>query len=275
LQAFLDGELNDAFALVAHNHDLAYAAIDHDHAEAYSAITHDHAEDYSAITHDHDLAYSAIGHDHDAAYSAIGHDHDAAYAAIDHTHTGFATSTHNHDTAYLAVGSPPVLTGEGTVWDDLVFQMTQTPAGKPDFDTTNNGLLFPNNNVNEIIYINVQMPHCWKEGSTIYPHVHWHQANSATPVYKIDYRWIEMGAAVPSWTTGYTMSTKAYPYTSGTIHQLSSNSTGISGVGHTLSSILQIKLYRNDSAYSGDTLVTSFDIHYEIDSMGSSAEYTK
>jgi hypothetical protein len=121
----------------------------------------------------------------------------------------------------------------------------------------------------------VQFPHRWKQGSTIYPHIHWHQASSSTPVFKIDYRWVEPGAAVGSWTTGYIMSTKVYTYTSGTIGQISDNATGISGTGKTISSILQVKLYRDDNAYTGDVLVTSFDIHIEIDGFGSESQFTK
>jgi hypothetical protein len=235
--------------------------------------------DYSLDSHDHDAAYAAIGHDHAADYAALVHNHDEDYAALVHNHdAAYSAIDHDHDTTYLALGAAPVLTGAGTVFNDLVFQMTQGLQGanaKPDFDNTNVGLLFPNNNTAERVYINVQMPHNWKEGSTIYPHVHWHQSAATTPVFQMDFRWANIGAAAGSFTTAYTMATKAMPYVNGTIHQISTAAAGIDGTGKTMSSILQIKLYRNDSAYQGDCLVTSFDIHYEIDSMGSNEEYVK
>jgi hypothetical protein len=276
-----------------------YSLVDHDHGDEYLTADDlatflageglDHfttdvelaavLADYSLDTHNHDAAYSAIDHDHAAAYSAIDHDHTGVYATAAHNHdAAYSAITHDHDTTYLAIGAPPVLTGTGTVFDDLMVQMTQGLQGanaKPDFDNTNVGLLFPNNNSTERVYLNVQLPHNWKEGSTIYPHVHWHQSAATTPVFQMDYRWANIGAAAGSWTTAYTMSTKAATYTSGTIHQISSNAAGIDGTGKTMSSILQIKLYRNDSAYQGDCLVTSFDIHYEIDSLGSNTEYGK
>jgi hypothetical protein len=71
------------------------------------------------------------------------------------------------------------------------------------------------------------------------------------------------------------MSTTQYTYSSGTISQLSSNSVGIPGTGRDLSSVLKIRLYRDDNTYTGDCLVDDFDIHYEIDSLGSNTEFTK
>ena len=187
-------------------------------------------------------------------------------------------TAHDHDGLYLPVGSPPVLTGDGTVWDDLVFEMTPTRRGatdKPDFDATNNGLLFPQNDPAEILYINVQMPHRWKEGSIVYPHVHWHQTANQTPVFKLDYRWCPLGGAVPSWTTGFAMSHKVFTYAAGTLHQISTNSSGLSGSGNGMSAMLQLKFYRDDNAYTGDALVTSFDLHIECDGIGSVSELSK
>lgn len=172
------------------------------------------------------------------------------------------------------------LAGTATAWDDLLIEMKESLKGaltKPDWDATNFGLLFPQNDTSEYIVFNVQMPHRWKEGSTIYPHVHFFQNQNVTPTFKIDYRWVNIGVAVPSFTTGYTMSTivGAQTWTTGMLHRIVGNTSGISGSGKTMSSMLQIKLYRQDNTYVGDCLVVSFDIYFEIDSLGSSSEYTK
>ena len=172
------------------------------------------------------------------------------------------------------------LAGTATAWDDLLIEMKESLKGaltEPDWDATNFGLLFPQNNTTEYIVFNVQLPHRWKEGSTIYPHVHFFQNQNVTPTFKIDYRWVNIGDAVPSFTTGYTMSTIAgsQTWTTGMLHRIVGNSTGISGSGKTMSSMLQIKLYRNDNVYTGDCLVVSFNIHFEIDRFGSASEYTK
>jgi hypothetical protein len=39
--------------------------------------------------------------------------------------------------------------------------------------------------------------------------------------------------------------------------------------------MLLIKLYRDDNDYSGDVLAWDFDIHYQIESLGTREEYYK
>ena len=81
--------------------------------------------------------------------------------------------------------------GTFTTWDDLRFPSTRIRQGataKPDFDITNIGLLFPQDDATEIAYLLAQMPHDWKEGSAIYPHMHYIQSVAEQPVFKIDYK---------------------------------------------------------------------------------------
>jgi len=173
--------------------------------------------------------------------------------------------------------NPPVKYND-TVWDDLRFPVTQSKRGanvEPDFDETNVGFLFPTDDTSEIAYIIAQFPHDWKTGSVISPHVHFAQGGDNTYVFKIDYKWINLGDAVPAtWTTiattGY-----AYTYESGTIHQLAEFTDITPPETITdVSSIMLIKLYRDDEV-SGDVLVWEFDIHYQRDADGSSSEYVK
>jgi hypothetical protein len=170
------------------------------------------------------------------------------------------------------------LTYENTYYDDLFVPLTTTRVGsnaKPDFDFTNVGYLFPKNDATEILYFIVQLPHRWKTGTTIYPHVHWRQTANETPVFKLDYKWYSIGATVPANFVTLTISTKVVTYSTGTIHQISNSTTGISGEGKGISSILVCKLYRDDNQGAGDVLVDQFDIHHEIDAPGSREEYSK
>ena len=170
------------------------------------------------------------------------------------------------------------LRGNATVWEDLQVPLTLGKLGilsKPDYDYDTLAYMFPQNDTTEVIYIQEQMPHSWKEGSTIYPHVHVQQSMNAQATFKMVYKWTNLGDAVPSTWSQYTMGTYVMPYTSGRIEQLLSGTTGISGTGKTVSSILIIKLYRSDNVYSGDIATFSFDIHYERDSMGSRTIYSK
>lgn len=172
------------------------------------------------------------------------------------------------------------LEGTATAWDDLVFSAHAAKKGaldKPDWDDTNVGLLFPQNDTSEYVQIICQMPHRWKAGSDIYPHVHYQRTSAGKPTFKIAYCWINIGDATATPTTVVELGTEVVTYTSGTIHQINKSAAAISGSGKTMSSILLIKLYRDDNtlAPSADSLVYQFDIHYEVDSFGSSSEYTK
>lgn len=162
-------------------------------------------------------------------------------------------------------------------WDDLFFPFSQSKLGtnlKPDYDYNNNGLLFPRNDTSEYVLITVQMPHEWKEGSDIEPHIHYIQNQNLQPVFNLEYRWTNIGDVESgSWTT-ISLNVNNLPYTSGNLHQVLSGAS-ISGAGKTISSILDIKLYRNDNVYVGDLLAKQFDIHYQKDSFGSRQEYIK
>ena len=136
---------------------------------------------------------------------------------------------------------------------DIVFEFTPTRINptntKPDFDYTNVGFLFPQNIPTEIIYLTVQLPHSWKEGSTIFPHVHVRQSANQQAVFKLDYLWYDIGDTIPTTWTTYTMNEYAVAYTSGNVANIVKGASGISGAGHGISSILKIKLYRDDNVY--------------------------
>lgn len=172
------------------------------------------------------------------------------------------------------------LVNGATQYDDLVFEMTpsrRNPATTvPDWDNTRIGFLFPQNDPTEIINIAVQMPHSWKQGSDIYPHVHVQQEANQQAVFKLDYDWVNIGASITgtAWTT-YSMTSYVTSYVAGATHNILHNSSPISGSGKTMSSLFKCKLYRDDNVYTGDMLASQFDIHIEKDSFGSNTEYTK
>lgn len=174
-----------------------------------------------------------------------------------------------------ANGTPAETVG----WDDLQAPATTVRQGastKPDFDSTNMGLLFPQNNTAEIGYIIMQFPHARASGSDIKPHVHYVQAQATAPTFKIDYRWYDNNEDPTAGFTTATATGSAFTYSSGSIAQIATfdaiNGSGITGV----SSILEVKLYRDDNDVSGDVLVKEFDVHYQIDQeRGSREEFVK
>lgn len=171
------------------------------------------------------------------------------------------------------------ISGSSNVWDDLFFPLTTAKQGqtdKPAFDPDSIGYLFPPSDTTQIMYMIAQFPHSWATGTEIYPHVHWKQENTGSPIFKIDYKWFTIGETIPNAYSTFTMANKTMAYTSGSMHQLNSGSISISGSSiNGVSSIMLIKLYRDDNAYAGNALVYQFDIHYQKDGFGSINVYTK
>jgi hypothetical protein len=156
-----------------------------------------------------------------------------------------------------------------------LVQGKQGQTDKPPFDFTAHGFLFPQADATQILYLTAQLPHGWEEGSIVYPHIHYRQSASTIPVFKIDYKWYNVGDAVPTGYTTYPLSTPMIPYQSGTISQINNNATGIDGTGKKVSSIMLIKLYRDDNVVTGTVIADQFDIHILKDSWGSREEYVK
>jgi hypothetical protein len=173
-----------------------------------------------------------------------------------------------------------VLSGAGTYWDDLMFPSHSLKsvgtAAKPDYDVVGQTLDFPEDTT-EAIGFAVQMPHDWKEGSTIWPHVHWLRESADSVDWTFRYKWFNIGAALPATWTQKKLSHNTQTWTSGTIHEMSRvvDAVGISGSGKTISSMLVIKFYRNSDPYTGDAKLLELDIHYEKDGLGSRTESAK
>lgn len=163
-------------------------------------------------------------------------------------------------------------------WDDLRVPLTRDKQGqgqKPDYDFTELGLLFPQNNATEIVYLILQIPHAMVVGSPLRPHIHYVQDEATFPVFKIDYRWYENGADPTGSFTTLTAANFAFSYVSGSILQVVSFPEIDGSAIASISSILDIKLYRDDNIVSGDVLAKEFDIHYKTDGRGSALDYAK
>jgi len=136
------------------------------------------------------------------------------------------------------------------------------------------------------VHFTCQIPHNYKEGSDIKPHIHWtpcdrgNEENGNAVGWKIDYLWANQNTAFAASAT-----IDLTDNCSGTDdqHELTDSGT-ITGTGKTISSILVIRLYRSDTGdddtWVGATAALSpaileFDLHYEIDSLGSDLELTK
>lgn len=170
-------------------------------------------------------------------------------------------------------------------WDDLRFPATAInppgAASDPDFDTTRGGWLFDAGST-EMLFVIGQLPHIYKEGTGIRPHVHWIQENAGDVYWQLDYKWFNNGASPDAdFTTLNTVDkafTFAIPSPNTGIAQISPF-TEIDGTGMKASSVLMMKLSRiggnGADTYTGDALMVEFDIHYMSDGHGTQLEYTK
>jgi len=171
-----------------------------------------------------------------------------------------------------------VFYNDATVWDDLRFPATAVnPPGAvsdPDFDATNIGWLFDDGTTETLMMIG-QMPHARKPDSDIELHLHWEPTNTNTDTvyWQILYKWTNIGSVEQAgWDT---LIVKAAGAGTAYHHTLSDFGT-IDGTGMNLSSIISMKLSRvgghSSDGYNADALLKEFDIHYEIDRLGSRNE---
>ena len=160
--------------------------------------------------------------------------------------------------------------------DDMQFPLDRVKVGanvKPDFDETNLGLLFPQNDATEKAMLIGQMSHDWLEGDELHPHIHWQQAANTPVVWKLDYQWYNPGEAIPNWVTLVSNGT-AFPWAGSKLAQISTFPP-IDGTGKKISSLLKIRLYRDDNTTTGDVLADQFDCHFRRGSIGSRQEWIK
>ena len=163
-------------------------------------------------------------------------------------------------------------------WTDLRVPFTRDKQGqssKPDFDFTDLGLLFPQNNATEIVYMILQFGHDRKNSSNIRPHFHFVQNTSDEPVFKMDYRWYKNGSDPSGSFTTLTNDGFVFEYSSGSILQIATFPEIDGSTIDTVSSMMDIRFYRDDNVVSGDILGKEFDIHYQVDSQGSVQEFSK
>lgn len=170
-------------------------------------------------------------------------------------------------------------------WDDLTFPASAiNPAGSPAPATIDNvtypgTLLFTTTTDSHIAGV-AQMPHAWKEGTSLYPHIHWTKTVADGSGLSIGWQFrsavVSIGAvigAMSAWDNG----TLAYgDLTTAEKHNITSF-TPVSMTGKTVSTMVIWELRRNVAldTYASDTRLLAIDFHYQVDSFGSDTEYTK
>jgi len=178
------------------------------------------------------------------------------------------------------------LTGSAVVWEDLRFPASSINPpggiGGAAVDTADTPfigtLLFDPASV-EICVGQAQMPHGWKEGSYLSPHVHWSPISTSTGsvVWRLS---CETANVDEAYSGSYTYISEVASYVDGTLNDhILSDFSDLSMTGKTLSNITLWRISRmatsGSDTYPQDARLLEFDIHYQIDSLGSNEEYVK
>ena len=174
-----------------------------------------------------------------------------------------------------------------TSWDDLRFPAQGIKLGggasDPDVESTTSMFLFDAAGTETIAGI-AQLPHAWKEGTDLDPHVHWQKTTSAAGnvLWRMEYEVINVNDVA---TMGYGSQVQSSTVNSltpddDTAHRALITDIGdITMTGKTFSCLVLWKVSRigGDAldTYGGDARLLEFDFHYQLDSLGSEEEYSK
>jgi len=182
------------------------------------------------------------------------------------------------------------MVGSATVFRDEMNELIKASANNPSSHLVQNfveGTLdFKDNcDLNDYAVMNIQLNHDRKLASKVFPHVHWYQNQNATPNFLVQYRWQRNGHLKTTAWTNYVMTGNAYTYSATTTNQITYNGGITPPANDGLSDIIQIRLIRdmdNDSSaftsndlYVGTVQTVNFDVHIELDDLGSDEEYVK
>jgi len=197
------------------------------------------------------------------------------------------------DNTYIEADGSLSYEGAATRYDDLKVPVSSTTKGESkipgwgilrDNGSSSQGVFmqwFDAGNEEEL-YFTTQMPHQWKEGTEIFPHVHWTAATnvgSDKVVWGLEYTWANVGTVLGN-TTTITGSDPIAAYSPVDAYEHAITSLGtITATGKTLSSMLVCRIFRKAAdgtdTYAADAGLLEIDFHFQIDSDGSRQEYIK
>lgn len=141
----------------------------------------------------------------------------------------------------------------------------------------------------DALYFSVQMPHSWKAGTNIFPHIHWTpitvgETGKNVVYWELEYVWANNGETFPS-STIVISGTTIVPELSGNLvahrHYITKlgPDTGMDASGKTISSMIICRIARRGGnaldTYDGNAGAMEFDFHYQLDTFGSRSEYEK
>lgn len=194
--------------------------------------------------------------------------------------------------------------GNATVWDDLMVYPDATSRGgskapvwggasatafKKNGSSQGVFLWMFSASTEQEVYFTIQLPHSYKFGSALKPHVHWTTTTGTlshtgtNPDYYVNVVWgleytvVAIGGTFPN--TTLINSNKVISATAVTGQHLITPIGDIAGTNLGISTILVCRLYREVGNaldnFGEEVGLLGFDIHYEKDTQGSRTEFVK
>ena len=186
----------------------------------------------------------------------------------------------------LANGSVTGLTmpnsEEYIAWDDLRFPAQGiNPAGAaapPTVDATTypGTLLFSSSSTNVIAGV-AQMPHAWKAGSEVRPHIHWAKSTSAAGgvIWQFKYVIADIHGTFGAYSDWETMTVAVSDADTAHLHALK-RAAAITMTGKKESTMIcwQLQRKHDDAAddYGADARLFEVDFHYQVSKFGTITE---
>lgn len=125
----------------------------------------------------------------------------------------------------------------------------------------------------KFVKFNIQLPHGYKVGSELRPHVHWAapDANSGVVRWQLSYSWANIHSAFPTPTP---ITLDADTPEEADVHNVS-NFSALSGTGKVVSSMLICELGRlgTEDTYASSAYLLEFDVHVKLVTVGTQIEY--
>lgn len=121
------------------------------------------------------------------------------------------------------------------------------------------------------LFFAVQIPHRYKPGTSLYPHIHWipETSGSGNVVWGIEYTWTNIGSVFGS--TSSISGTGAVATGEQNKHKMT-NLTSIDGTGKEESSMVICRMFRDavngSDTYPGNAILLEVDFHFRVNKLG-------
>lgn len=196
-------------------------------------------------------------------------------------HTDLVTASDLH----LDCGTDKTLVLDESVWDDIQFSVSSGRVGManyPDWDTFTANTSEYKFDVNDWIDLGAnEMAHWWKEGTTVYPHVHVALDGGNSAGYPVYVKFVVVFAYADEdevWTETTDTIEIEIPDGTADMTHLFGQGSGVSLSGKTIGTQVKVRLKRvaaTSDEYPNHIFVTQCGLHAEKDTMGSRQVGTK